>query len=65
MPVYEFVCTACDHAFEVRRDVGGPDPACPRCGTDGARRRFSFFAAGSSPSAGGGCACGGACACSH
>lgn len=45
--------------------------ACPSCGDDRVRRRFSVFAAGGSaaaefggpaPSAGGGC-CGGGCAC--
>ena len=43
--------------------------ACPSCGSDRVRRRFSFAASTSTadvyaPSSAGGCACGGACACS-
>jgi putative FmdB family regulatory protein len=74
MATYEYLCLACEHPFEQRRSMtGGVDTAlaCPSCGSDRVRRRFSLFGTagtGSSPSsaqgpsAGGGC-CGGACAC--
>jgi putative FmdB family regulatory protein len=73
MATYEYLCLACERPFEQRRSMtgGGVDTAlaCPWCGSDRVRRRFSVFgtagtgaAPGSAPSAGGGC-CGGACAC--
>jgi putative FmdB family regulatory protein len=75
MATYEYLCLACEHAFEERRpmNAGSVDTAlrCPSCGADRVRRRFSMFATGgasSSPSPGsapaagpaGGC-CGGGC----
>jgi len=74
MAVYEYVCLACEHPFEQRRAMGAVDTAiaCPSCGSDRVRRRFSLFAAGGAGAEGersvggsGGCACGGACACGH
>jgi putative FmdB family regulatory protein len=72
MTTYEYLCLACEHAFEERRPMtAGPVAtalACPSCGSDRVRRRFSFSAAtgstgGAAPQqAGGGC-CGGACGC--
>ena len=32
MPLYEYRCTACNHAFEVYHDVGGTPGPCPVCG---------------------------------
>jgi putative FmdB family regulatory protein len=73
MATYEYVCLACERRFEQQRSMGASVDvvlACPSCGSDRVRRRFSFLAStGSgdpfgSPSAGG-CACGGACACGH
>jgi putative FmdB family regulatory protein len=69
MATYEYVCLACEHLFEERRSMGD-DPvvtalACPSCGSDRVRRRFSFSTAiggSSSAPAGGGCGCG-ACTC--
>jgi len=71
MATYEYVCLACERRFEERRSMGASVDtalACPSCGNDRVRRRFSFIAAtgatdavGSAPS--GSCACGGACAC--
>lgn len=75
MATYEYLCLACERPFEQRRSMTAAVDvalACPACGSDRVRRRFSFAAfAGTaddpgSPSAaasGGGCACGGACAC--
>ena len=74
MATYEYLCLACEHPFEQRRPMtsGGVDTAlaCPDCGSDRVRRRFSLFGtAGTGPSpspmsgpSAGGC-CGGGCAC--
>lgn len=76
MATYEYVCLACEHLFEDHRPMeSGPVAtalACPSCGTDRVRRRFSFSTAMGSTSTGaselgpaaGGC-CGGACGCGH
>lgn len=41
MPIYEYVCQACQHEFEalVRR---GKTPPCPSCGATELERRFSL-----------------------
>jgi putative FmdB family regulatory protein len=75
MTTYEYLCLACEHPFEQRRPMtAGPVDvalACPSCGSERIRRRFSFSAGIGSPSTGhsatakpaaGGC-CGGGCAC--
>lgn len=75
MPLYEYVCRACDHDFEAlvpasRRDA--PDAACPHCGEAKTARKISLMAQpvmkegrSSAPAfdcgAPGGC-CGGSCA---
>lgn len=75
MATYEYLCLACEHPFEERRPMtaGAVDTAlaCPSCGSDRVRRRFSFSAATgsigggvSAESMGGGC-CGGACGCGN
>jgi len=76
MATYEYICLACEHPFEERRPMSsGPVDtalACPSCGSDRVRRRFSFTtatgtAAESSASTGqvaGGC-CGGGCGCGN
>ena len=75
MAVYEYLCLACEHRFEERRPMGSTVDlalACPSCGADRVRRRFSFATAGatdagpsaSAPAASGGC-CGGGCACGN
>jgi putative FmdB family regulatory protein len=74
MATYEYLCLACEHPFEERRPMStgpvGTTLACPSCGSDRVRRRFSFSTATGSvgnaiaESAGGGC-CGGACGCGH
>jgi putative FmdB family regulatory protein len=73
MATYEYVCLACEHPFEQQRSMTSSIDtmlACPSCGSDRVRRRFSIFAAGSAgadanpgPSAGGGGCCGGGCGC--
>jgi putative FmdB family regulatory protein len=43
MAIYEFECSACGEHFEVSRAMSERDqlkrepPACPKCGTSGAR----------------------------
>lgn len=77
MTTYEYLCLACEHPFEERRPMtAGPVDialACPSCGSDRVRRRFSFSAATGSTGtggraiaeqAGGGC-CGGGCGCGN
>ena len=51
MPIYEYVCTACEHRFEKRRpfeEAGAPEK-CPECGepANKALTRFSAFNKGS------------------
>jgi putative FmdB family regulatory protein len=69
MAVYEYLCMACEARFEDRRSMGASVDtalACPSCGSERVRRRFSFVAGASATASGaGGCACGGACACGH
>jgi putative FmdB family regulatory protein len=71
MATYEYVCLGCEHHFEERRPMGsgpvGTALACPSCGSERVRRRFSFATtigttADTQASAGGGCGCGG-CTC--
>ncbi len=41
MPIYEYMCTSCNHSFEVRqRFSDDPVTTCPRCG--GTVRRLLF-----------------------
>jgi putative FmdB family regulatory protein len=67
MATYEYVCLACERHFEEQRPMGSTVDtalACPSCGSDRVRRRFSFVAAaGSTADPRGGCGCGGSCAC--
>jgi putative FmdB family regulatory protein len=32
MPIYEYTCPACGHAFEKMQKVSDPAPGCPSCG---------------------------------
>ncbi len=75
MATYEYLCLACEHPFEERRPMAagpvGTALACPSCGSERVRRRFSFSAATGSadgtatgePAGGGGCCGGGGCGC--
>jgi len=76
MPLYEYECASCSHRFDRITSMGDADQqACPRCGTERARRLLSVIAGlgasrgtdGASmtgPIGGGGGGCGGGCACS-
>ncbi|KAF0093662.1 MAG: hypothetical protein E1N59_2650 [Puniceicoccaceae bacterium 5H] len=48
MPLYEYTCQACDHAFEALVQ-GSQSPSCPECGSDQLEKKWSTFA----PSMGG------------
>lgn len=70
MPIYEYLCLACEERFDRLMPMSAGDPACPSCGDGRVRRQMSIIAgltgsaSLSSPSmAGSGCGCGGACAC--
>ena len=43
MPIYEYVCEACGHAFELLV-MTGDEPACPACESRKLAKRFSTFA---------------------
>jgi putative FmdB family regulatory protein len=45
MPIYEYVCQKCGHAFElfVR---GNEAPRCPACESEKLERKFSVFGVG-------------------
>lgn len=45
MPVYEYVCKRCAHAFE-ELVMGSERPACPECRSADLEKKFSVFAAG-------------------
>ncbi|HYG56798.1 MAG TPA: zinc ribbon domain-containing protein [Symbiobacteriaceae bacterium] len=47
MPIYEFKCKSCEKVFEelVPMNTEGDLLKCPQCGTVGARRLVSAFAA--------------------
>src|SRR3954468_22380368 len=42
MPTYDYICTACDHAWELeQRIVDDPVRKCPKCGAIKAKRQIS------------------------
>lgn len=45
MPLYEYICRECRHAFEVLQRMGerGDDLRCPKCSRVGADRQLSTF----------------------
>jgi putative FmdB family regulatory protein len=67
VPIYEFVCMACESHYEELVPMG-EDAACPDCGSTNVRKLFSVFAAhgverGEAVGGGGGGCCGGSCGC--
>jgi putative FmdB family regulatory protein len=48
MPIYEYHCEHCGHAFELLRRMKDADSKteCPKCGSMEIERRFSAFSAG-------------------
>lgn len=47
MPIYEFKCKSCERVFDelVPMNTEGDSLKCPKCGSVGARRLVSAFAA--------------------
>ncbi|MFZ5827880.1 MAG: FmdB family zinc ribbon protein [Bacillota bacterium] len=47
MPIYEFKCNQCAHLFDelVPMNTAGETLKCPQCGSVGAKRLVSAFAA--------------------
>lgn len=47
MPLYEYVCESCEHAFEVLQSLGADAEGivCPGCGHPRVHRQLSTFAA--------------------
>ena len=47
MPIYEYVCKSCEHAFEelVRSPTDRDATRCPRCESSTIERKLSVFAA--------------------
>lgn len=43
MPLYDFICRACEESFEAQVPYG-EQPACPSCGSERTERRLSGFA---------------------
>ena len=70
MPLYEYVCDACDSRFERLQPMSAAHvTGCPDCG-DEAQRVLSLFASpvavgagAAAGSGGGGACCGGGCGC--
>jgi putative FmdB family regulatory protein len=44
MPIYEFVCDACEHAFEKRVPSNRSRVVCPKCESAKVTKQFSTFA---------------------
>ena len=49
MPLYDFACPRCGHAFEARTGFDAPGPPCPACGAADPQRVISGFATSRSP----------------
>lgn len=40
MPIYEYVCTSCDHRSDILQGINDPGPNfCPSCGKEGTMRK--------------------------
>jgi putative FmdB family regulatory protein len=41
MPIYEYVCAACDHRTDILQGINDPGPNfCPSCGREGTMRKL-------------------------
>jgi putative FmdB family regulatory protein len=67
MPIYEYVCQACERRFEKYVRAFGEDVTCPACGAPRVEKLLSTFAMAGArdprPAAGG--CCGGGCGCAR
>lgn len=52
MPLYEYVCRACGHEFELLVLGGSAAPTCPSCNTSDLERLLSGFAVSSATTRG-------------
>jgi putative FmdB family regulatory protein len=41
MPIFEYLCQACQHRFDVLQKIDAPAPACPDCGRPGVEKLLS------------------------
>jgi putative FmdB family regulatory protein len=40
MPIYDYVCTSCDHRTDILHGINDPGPKyCPSCGLEGTMRK--------------------------
>jgi putative FmdB family regulatory protein len=40
MPIYDYLCTACDHRADILHGINDPGPNfCPSCGSEGTMRK--------------------------
>ncbi len=40
MPIYDYVCTSCDHRADILHGINDPGPHfCPSCGAEGTMRK--------------------------
>ncbi len=44
MPIYEYVCEACEHSFEKLVSSSRARVRCPRCESSNVTKQFSTFA---------------------
>ena len=51
MPIYEYQCPTCDHAFESLVMSSSERVACEKCGSDKVEKQFSVFGVGASTEA--------------
>jgi putative FmdB family regulatory protein len=49
MPIFEYICSHCDHRFEAIVQ-GSARPACPACASEELDKQLSVFAVGGSSS---------------
>lgn len=41
MPIYDYICTACDHRADILHGINDPGPNfCPSCGKEGTMRKL-------------------------
>ena len=45
MPIYEYICSKCGHAFEKLVPSSRTKPKCEKCGSAKLEKQFSTFAA--------------------
>lgn len=70
MPIFEYRCSACGHAFELLVRTAAERVVCPRCDSTELVKQFSLVAAprgaegGPGEGSGGCCGTGGDCGCS-